>query len=142
MKNKILICLLFMSIAGCYPHTIEKVRERKTASHTFYMDTNYQEAYREVLDVLRTTGRFFVEGDLYTDINKGYITVSGLDILLGRSGIYYAVEIIKVTENKTEVISYTSSAYAFKASVKCVEKLIKKKKEKRKRKEEQERAGK
>lgn len=110
----ILILLFIFPMTGCYYSiTAQGVRDKTIKAHTFYIDKNYQQAYREVFTKTQeSVGRSQkVEGSLFTDIKQGVITVSEpYDVLLAsNAGIYFAIDINMITENKTEVKSYTST---------------------------------
>jgi hypothetical protein len=108
MKTKTLICLLLILMAGCMT-TTQQVRDKATKSETFYMNKGYQQAYREVLAALRrnSPSMYPIQGDLYTDIQQGTISVSSeTDIIFGNWGIYCVVDIKKVAESKTEITVY------------------------------------
>lgn len=94
------------------------------------MNKNYQQAYREILAATRKhVGELQVDGSLYTDIKQGIIIISEANnIIIGNVGIYFAIDINKITENKTEIVTYTS-AWVGKRWVPQVEKWFEPKEE-------------
>lgn len=109
-----ILCLFvaLVTLTSCAPSTAAGVRALgETRQFTFTAPQNYQAVYRKVLDQSRTcwqggliTAQMMVNGDLYTDIKSGTITVA----LSGGLGVdvYQVIDISLVNENESLIKAY------------------------------------
>lgn len=112
MQKKIgVLVILAVFFLGCAPATVQKLRENPTGQSSFETNENYQSVYRKIVTNARRcyqggmiTAQMVVQGDLYTDIKKGNVSIA----LHGGLGIstYANVDIEAITEDKTKVIIY------------------------------------
>lgn len=104
-----LICLL----TACAPATMQGVREKHSGEYSFTANESYQAVYRTVLHQARDcfatgmiTAQVIVDGDLYTDIKSGNISVA----LHGGAGVdtYLVIDIKESTPTSSKVTVYNS----------------------------------
>lgn len=97
--------------SGCAPATVKGLRENHAGTIVFDADQNYQAVYRTVLESARRchqtgliTAQMVVDGDLYTDIEEGTVSVA----LHGGFGVdtHLAIDIKAVDKLRTSVTVY------------------------------------
>jgi hypothetical protein len=98
-------------LSACAPATIQGLKAQHAGKLAFEIDQNYQSVYRSIVTQARTcyqagmiTAQMIVQGDLYTDIRSGNVTVA----LHGGLGIdtYLTIDITAIGDNKTSVQTY------------------------------------
>ena len=128
MKKLLLVFILVLSI-GCAPATIQGLRDNPAGKLIFEVDQNYQKVYRIILNKARNqwqagmiTAQRVVQGDLYTDIESGNITVAlhwvfGIDT-------YLTIDIKALPDTRTKVSTYYSLS-TWKSGAELVEQWVK-----------------
>lgn len=121
--------ILLVMLAGCAPATVQGLREQHAGKLVFEVEENYQSVYRKVITPARNcwqagliTAQMVVQGEMYTDIRQGNVTVA----LHGGFGIdtYLTIDVAALSDSKTRVTTY----YAFEnstGSAKAVEFWVK-----------------
>jgi len=116
MERRIEMKYLVLSlcfVAGCAPSTVQGLREKHHGRVVFEVQENYQPVYRKIVANARDrfqagliTAQMIVQGDLYTDIQSGNVTVAlhggwpvGVDT-------YMTIDIEALSENQTRVTTY------------------------------------
>ncbi len=104
--------LLTLLLQGCAPTTAGGVRALgEKNSYSFVAPENYQAVYRKVLRQERKcfetgliTAQMMVQGDLYTDIKSGTISVS----LQGGFGVdtYQVVDISDINGKQSKIVAH------------------------------------
>jgi len=111
MKKVGLMFFVLVLIAGCVPSTVQLLRENPSGKSTFVADEGYQQVYRKVVTKARNcfqtgmiTAQMVVQGDLYTDIRTGHVSIA----LHGGLGVstYANVDIEAISDNETRVTTY------------------------------------
>lgn len=115
MKNTIVVLFLCF-VAGCAHSTAQGLREKHHGKIIFEVQENYQPVYRKIVTHARErfqggliTAQMIVQGDLYTDIQSGNVTValhSGWPVGVDT---YMTIDIEALSENQTGITTY----YAF-----------------------------
>ena len=111
-KQIILLFILSLVIVGCGAMTAQGLRDNPSGEHTFRVARNYQSAYRIALQKARreNSGGMDVDGNLYTDIHMGTITItSPVNPMVGSLGIYMVIDINKITEGRSRITAYSKS---------------------------------
>lgn len=109
--KKILIFAVLVALVGCTPATQEGVRALSPdRSVVFVANDNYQAVYRRILEQERkcyqvgmATGQLIAQGDIYTDIKSGAISLtsySGLGV-----NIIQLIDVSFINENTTKIIA-------------------------------------
>jgi hypothetical protein len=90
---------------------VQALRQEAAGKYTYQFDSNYQQVYRTIVDRARAcwqtgmiTAQMVVQGDLYTDIRSGTISVA----LHGGFGVdtYLAIDIVAIGDARTVVHAY------------------------------------
>lgn len=104
-----------VALTACGPATMQELRASPNLKARFEVPTNYQAAYRTVLDNSRrcwqgaiTTAQMVVQGDLYTDIRSGHISVA----LHGGFGVvtYAGIDLKATGDAQTDVQVYAAQS--------------------------------
>ena len=108
-KNIIAVfCLTAITCYGCAPESVKQLKERHAGKETFEIDKNYQEVYRNILEGARERDPGLdVNGDLYTDIRAGNVTIKVSPP--SPIAVFQTIDIEALSEAKTKVTVY----YAF-----------------------------
>ena len=115
MKNFAMAIALTAVLAGCAPATMQELRRKPGGEAKFQSPENYQLVYRTILNNARrcyqtglVTAQMIVQGDLYTDIKTGEVTVA----LHGGLGVstYLGIDIRAIGDEMTEVKIFSSSS--------------------------------
>lgn len=126
---------LFLLLFGCAPATFEGLKEdRNVGRYQFESQKNYQEVFRIVVNKMRECtqsaalfgGGTTVQGDLYTDIKKGEITLVNLTAF--GSNVPMGISITSIDDTKTavDIYYYFASMPAWKRSAEIVEEWVEK----------------
>lgn len=108
---RVIMALAVALLAGCAPATVGALRTQSAGKQVFEVDTNYQAVYRTIIERARScfqagmiTAQMMVQGDLYTDIRSGTISVA----LHGGLGVdtYLAIDVSAIGENRARVETY------------------------------------
>lgn len=103
--------LSLIMLSGCAPATVQGLREQHAGHLTFEVGENYQSVYRKIITPAKNcwqtgliTAQMVVQGDLYTDIRQGNVTVA----LHGGFGVdtYLTVDVVALSDSKTRITVY------------------------------------
>lgn len=128
MKLQVLIIIFFL-LGGCAPGTAQGLRDKYSGKFVFKVDENYQSVYRKIVTQARNhfqtgliTAQMVVQGDIYTDIKSGNVTIA----LHGGLGVdtYMTIDINALSDNQTRVTTYYALG-TWESSAKAVEEWVK-----------------
>lgn len=111
LNHIILLIVLGLTIAGCGAMTTQALRDNPTGKHTFRVARNYQDAYRIALENTRKRfGGMNIDGNLYTDIKRGTITITDpVNFMFGSKGIYMIIDVEKIEYDRARITAYSKS---------------------------------
>lgn len=117
----ILLMAAAIQLSSCAPRTVEAVRANYAAKYEYDVAENYQYVYKRVLEKAkkchergRIGAQTFVEGNLYSEMKSGDITVSvrggfGVDI-------YLSINVRGLDDHNSRVQVYSGLAAANKGA--------------------------
>ena len=107
-------------LSGCAPSTIQGLRDSPAGVLMFEVNENYQSVYRKIITPARDcwqqgasllTAQTDVQGELYSDIRKGNVTVT----MRGPAGAhtFLTIDVAALLDSKTKITTY----YALRGSL-------------------------
>jgi hypothetical protein len=110
MKS-LFVALVFAALTGCAPETVADLRNKHAGKLTFEIEKNYQPVYRSIIERARScfegaaiAAQEIVQGDLYTDLRSGNVSVAMQSI--GGVNNYLTIDITALSDNSTKVETY------------------------------------
>jgi hypothetical protein len=114
----LILILILAQFSGC-SRTVKELRE-SDQTVIFAAKEPYQTVYKKIVEQARqcyqigaTAGHFVVQGDLYSDVRKGVVTIARTERITASVRNDISADIEAVSDNLTRVTVYHDGAHRF-----------------------------